>query len=123
MKYYRAYLLIFLYLTAAFRTVIPVWKDTADHFFYEVEHYATVHQTKGHDHVHDEVKKATEDQQESGKRTAVSTEQVSAHWPVFIHCSVQVFPVLLRKYQQVASALSTTFISKHIPPPKQLSSY
>jgi hypothetical protein len=121
MHYYRTYLLIFLYFTAAFRPVVPVWKDAVAHFFNEMEHYARVHQTLGDNHVHHELEKATAEQEESGKRLAPQTDPVPAHWPVYAHCMAHTSPGVLSVYPVLTWGLCSIDLSIQLPPPKAFS--
>ena len=75
MKRLSIYLILFVYAAAQLKPLTAVINDALAHTFWKVQHMATVHFENGHYHLHNELKKISEEDKSSSTDKVPSNEK------------------------------------------------
>ncbi len=119
MKTTAAYYLLLIYFTAMCKPVIPLVNDFLAHTFWKTEHVITVHHENGKNHLHYELKKASDQDSKDGNSTSPkSSESVSVHILQQNNFDSYYSIVFEQKHLSGFYNLRSTFLELNTPPPK-----
>ena len=101
------------------KPVLPIVKDTVAHILWKAEHLAAVHQHNGNEHVHHEIAKATnEDENSQMPGTSKPADPVAAHIAWQSYFSLSPLELQKEKYGTKTFMFSSLSLNKLYPPPK-----
>ena len=119
MKTTIAHYLLLIYLTAMCKPILPLANDILAHTFWKTEHIVTVHHANGKDHLHYELKKVSDENDEDANSPAPkSSESVSVH--ILLQNNYDFSHNILSEQKHLRGSynLLSTFIEMNTPPPK-----
>ena len=119
MKTIVAHYLLLIYITAVCKPVLPLVNDLLAHTFWKTEHIITVHHENGKDHVHHELKKISDQNNEDANSPAPkSSESVSVHILLKNNYDLPYNATSEHKHLIRSYSLLSTFLELNTPPPK-----
>ena len=119
MKTTVAYYLLLIYITAVCKPVLPLVNDLLAHTFWKTEHIITVHRENGKDHLHHELKKVSDQNNEDANSPAPkSAESVSVHILLQNNYDFSYSATSEHKHLTSSYSLLSTFLELNTPPPK-----
>lgn len=118
MKSVVAYYLLFFYILATCKPVLPIITDLIAHGFNKSEHISTVHHHNGEHHVHQEITDAAGENEQHNTSTPKLSEPVTSH--LAPQLSYNFFSICTHKQAYYTGMFNTifTFLDKFYPPPK-----
>ena len=108
-----------IYITAMCKPVLPLVNDFLSHTFWKTEHIAIVHYENGKNHLHYELKKVNDqNNNDSNSPAPKSSESVSVH--VFSQNNYDFSHRIISEQKHLTGSycLLSTFIKLNTPPPK-----
>jgi hypothetical protein len=119
MKSTVAHYLLLIYITAMCKPVLPLVNDILAHTFWKTQHIITVHHENGKDHLHYELKKISDQNNEDADSSAPkSAESVSVHILLQNNYDFSYSIVSQQKHLSGSYSLLSTFLELNPPPPK-----
>ena len=119
MKTTAAHYLLLIYITAMCKPVLPLVNDFIAHTFWKTEHIISVHHENGKDHLHYELKKVSDQNNEDANSPAPKfSECVSIHILSQNNYDFSDNIFSERKYLTGSYSLLSTFLQLNTPPPK-----
>ncbi len=101
------------------KPVLPLVNDILAHTFWKTEHIITVHHENGKDHLHYELKKVSNQNNEDANSPAPKTsESVSVHILLQNNYDFSHSATSEQKYLSRSRNLLSTFLELNTPPPK-----
>jgi hypothetical protein len=101
------------------KPVLPLVNDILAHTFWKTEHIITVHHENGKDHLHYELKKISDQNNEDADSSAPkSAESVSVHILLQNNYDFSYSIVSQQKHLSGSYSLLSTFLELNPPPPK-----
>ncbi len=114
-----AYFLLLLYAVVLCKPVLPLLQDAVAHIIWQADHLATVHQNGNDNHAVDEMAHAAHEEE---SKTVPSSTKDTEPFCVFLVVDHS-FPIIIIPEPQFFGAksysLSSPFLDKMYPPPKQ----
>lgn len=116
------YLILFVYAAAQLKPLTAVINDALAHTFWKVQHMATVHFENGHYHLHNEIKKITEEDKSSTQEKTPSNEKSNeSNSNQIVHdinFDFEITSILIPETVTPDQDVISGFIKINSPPPK-----
>lgn len=119
MKSTAAHYLLLIYFIAMCKPVLPLINDFLAHTFWKTEHIVRVHHKNGKDHLHYELKKVSDQNNDDSNSPAPKTsESVSVH--ILLQNNYDFSHSILseQNYLSGSYSLLSTVLEMNFPPPK-----
>ncbi len=117
------YLILFVYAAAQLKPLTVMLNDVLAHTFSKVQHMATVHFENGHYHLHNELKKISEEDKSSTQEKSSSTEKSNeTNSNQIIHelnFDFETKSILIPKMLNPVQDIISGFTQINSPPPKK----
>ena|SRR5688572_2251619 len=118
MKTTIAHYLLLIYVAAMCKPILPLVNDFLAHTCWKTEHITTVHHENGKNHLHHELKKASDQNQDANSPAPKSSKSVSVH--ILLQNNYDFLHGIISEQKNLSGAYSllSTFIEMNTPPPK-----
>ena len=118
------YTILFVYAAVQLKPLTAVINDALEHTFWKVQHMATVHFENGHYHLHNELKKISEEDKNSSTDKVPATEksnETNSNQIVHeLNFDFEITSILIREIAQPNQNTISGFTQINSPPPKQV---